>query len=57
MVPGSDRGGAPERSLLPRRAERRDARGMPPLASAVADAEGVALLDAWIATLEDCPAP
>jgi hypothetical protein len=44
--------GAPDRSVLVLRTERRDAVGMPPLSSHVVDAEGVQLLRQWGAGLE-----
>ncbi len=47
--------GDASRSLLVVRANRRDAHGMPPLASEIVDADGVALLTDWIETLEACP--
>ncbi|HZL93662.1 MAG TPA: hypothetical protein VFB99_08460, partial [Vicinamibacterales bacterium] len=46
--------GAPERSVLLARMERRDAQGMPPLASSVVDAAGVSLIRDWIASLTTC---
>ncbi|HEU4617919.1 MAG TPA: PQQ-dependent sugar dehydrogenase [Gammaproteobacteria bacterium] len=46
--------GAPDRSVLLARMSRRDANGMPPLASAVADAAGAALIGDWIASLAGC---
>jgi mono/diheme cytochrome c family protein len=46
--------GEPGRSLVVLRAERRDAAGMPPLASHVVDAQGVQLLRDWIAQLGGC---
>jgi hypothetical protein len=47
--------GDASRSVLPARADRRDVFGMPPLGSAQADANGVALLELWIAGLAGCP--
>ncbi len=47
--------GAPERSLLPVRMRTLDAHRMPPLGTSVVDAEGVALVEGWIAGLEGCP--
>ncbi|MBA3562637.1 MAG: PQQ-dependent sugar dehydrogenase [Gammaproteobacteria bacterium] len=46
--------GAPERSVLLERMRRRDAAGMPPLATNLVDEPGIALLDEWIAMLEGC---
>jgi uncharacterized repeat protein (TIGR03806 family) len=46
--------GAPDRSVLTARMNRRDAQGMPPLASSVADAAGVTLIRDWIASLTTC---
>jgi uncharacterized repeat protein (TIGR03806 family) len=46
--------GAPDRSVLVLRTERRDAVGMPPLASHVVDAQGAQLLRNWIAQLAGC---
>lgn len=47
--------GEPERSVLLERIRRRDgATQMPPLASTVADAEGVELIETWIRTLSSC---
>lgn len=43
------------RSLLAVRPNRRDAHGMPPLASTIVDGTGVALLNGWIETLAGCP--
>jgi hypothetical protein len=40
--------------VLPARAARRDANGMPPLGSALVDTAGVAVLDAWINSLTGC---
>jgi uncharacterized repeat protein (TIGR03806 family) len=44
--------GEPARSVLPARMNTRDANGMPPLGSNLIDADGVALLEAWIAGLD-----
>jgi mono/diheme cytochrome c family protein len=46
--------GSAGRSVLPARAARRDANGMPPLGSALVDTAGVAVLDAWINSLTGC---
>ena len=46
--------GAPDRSVLVLRTDRRDAAGMPPLASHVVDAQGVQLLRQWISQLGGC---
>jgi len=46
--------GDPALSVLVARANRRDANGMPPLASAEVDADGVTLLSDWIAGLAGC---
>ncbi|MEQ9002774.1 MAG: PQQ-dependent sugar dehydrogenase, partial [Pseudomonadales bacterium] len=43
------------RSVLVARADRRDADGMPPLASAAVDAQGVVLLATWVDALTACP--
>lgn len=43
------------RSVLVRRVDRRDAAGMPPLASSRVDQRGVALLSQWIDALDQCP--
>ena len=42
------------RSVLVARANRRDALGMPPLASALVDTAGVALLENWVNSLDSC---
>jgi uncharacterized repeat protein (TIGR03806 family) len=42
------------RSLLWLRMDRRDVHAMPPIGSVAIDAEGVALIGAWIAGLESC---
>lgn len=47
--------GAPDRSILLQRMQRRDADGMPPLASTVADTQGANLLQQWITDLTTCP--
>ena len=46
--------GSPSNSVLVARANRRDASGMPPLASNVIDSAGVALLQQWITGLTTC---
>jgi hypothetical protein len=46
-------GDAPS-SVLVGRMDRRDANGMPPLASSVVDTAGVELLEQWIASLTSC---
>jgi hypothetical protein len=46
--------GAPERSVLITRVDRRDASQMPPLASTVKDTAGIALLREWITSLTTC---
>ena len=46
--------GSAANSVLVARMNRRDANGMPPLASNVVDAAGVALLQQWIASLATC---
>jgi uncharacterized repeat protein (TIGR03806 family) len=46
--------GDPDRSLVVLRTSRRDAAGMPPLASHVVDAQGVQLLRDWIVRLGGC---
>ena len=46
--------GAPDRSVLLARMNRRDAQAMPPLASNVVDAAGVAVIRDWIASLSGC---
>ena len=46
--------GSAANSVLVARMNRRDANGMPPLASTVVDAAGVALLQQWIASLATC---
>ncbi len=47
--------GDADRSIVVERMSRRDAVGMPPVASAVHDATGVALLSDWINSLDSCP--
>jgi mono/diheme cytochrome c family protein len=46
--------GSAANSVLTARMNRRDANGMPPLASTIADAAGVALIESWIASLTTC---
>ncbi len=46
--------GDADRSVLVLRMDRRDAAGMPPVASHVVDAQGVALIRDWIAALAGC---
>jgi glucose/arabinose dehydrogenase len=46
--------GAPDLSLVATRMNRRDSQGMPPLASSIPDAQGVALIRQWIASLTTC---
>jgi len=46
--------GSPANSVLVARANRRDASGMPPLASSIVDSAGVALLQQWITSLTAC---
>ena len=46
--------GAATRSVLIERMSRRDANGMPPVASAKVDAEGAALLTSWVNSLTNC---
>ncbi|MFZ5843680.1 MAG: PQQ-dependent sugar dehydrogenase [Pseudomonadota bacterium] len=46
--------GAPDRSLLHHRMNRRDGYAMPPLASAVVDSAGVSLIADWISSLANC---
>ncbi len=46
--------GAAARSVLISRMNRRDEHGMPPLASAKVDADGVALLTEWVNSLSSC---
>jgi len=46
--------GDASRSVLVARANRRDAQGMPPLASTIVDQAGVALLTSWVNSLGGC---
>jgi uncharacterized repeat protein (TIGR03806 family) len=46
--------GDPARSVLLERMQHRDANGMPPLGSNIADSKGAALLSDWIASLSGC---
>jgi uncharacterized repeat protein (TIGR03806 family) len=46
--------GSPSNSVLVGRANRRDASGMPPLASNIVDSAGVTLLQQWITSLATC---
>ena len=46
--------GEPDRSVLVERMDRRDANGMPPVASNAVDAEGVTLIRDWISSLSGC---
>jgi uncharacterized repeat protein (TIGR03806 family) len=46
--------GSPANSVLVARANRRDASGMPPLASSIVDSAGVTLLQQWITGLATC---
>ena len=46
--------GDPANSVLLLRMDRRDRQGMPPLASAQVDTEGVALISSWINNLAGC---
>ena len=46
--------GDASRSVIIARASRRDTQGMPPLASAMVDASGVALLASWVNSLTGC---
>jgi len=46
--------GSPSNSVLVARANRRDASGMPPLASNMVDSAGVTLLQQWITSLATC---
>lgn len=48
--------GAPTQSVLLERMKRRDVHGMPPVGSFIVDADGVALIDAWITAMgSSCP--
>jgi uncharacterized repeat protein (TIGR03806 family) len=46
--------GEPSKSLIYLRTQRRDAHGMPPVGSAMVDAQGVELLRRWIESLDGC---
>lgn len=46
--------GNSQQSVIPARMSRRDAQGMPPLGSSLADTAGVALIDSWINSLQNC---
>ncbi|MNC94444.1 hypothetical protein D3C83_112980 [compost metagenome] len=46
--------GSAANSVLVARMNRRDANGMPPLASGIIDAAGVALTQQWINNLSTC---
>ena len=46
--------GAAARSVLIARMSRRDALGMPPLGSALVDADGAKLLTDWVNSLTSC---
>jgi uncharacterized repeat protein (TIGR03806 family) len=48
------RPGDPDMSVLAARMNRRDANAMPPLGSNLVDADGVALIRDWIASLSSC---
>lgn len=50
IVPGS-----PMTSLVSRRMHALDANRMPPIGTAVVDAQGTALIDQWITSLASCP--
>ncbi|MBX2800343.1 MAG: PQQ-dependent sugar dehydrogenase [Myxococcales bacterium] len=47
--------GDPAASVLVDRMSRRDAHGMPPIATHRVDDDGVALVEAWISSLSSCP--
>jgi hypothetical protein len=47
--------GSPSTSLVVNRASRRDAHGMPPLASFIADIDGVQMLANQVTVLAGCP--
>ncbi|MEQ1801423.1 MAG: PQQ-dependent sugar dehydrogenase [Gammaproteobacteria bacterium] len=47
---------SPSRSILLQRMLRRDAHGMPPLGSALADAAGAQLISSWISQIQACDA-
>jgi hypothetical protein len=46
---------APTESIVSLRMHVRDARGMPPLATLLEDAQGTGLIDGWIRGLTGCP--
>jgi hypothetical protein len=46
--------GAPDRSVLLARINRRDEEGMPPIGSRVVDTAGVELVRSWIASMTGC---
>jgi hypothetical protein len=46
--------GSAANSVLLARASRRDANGMPPLASSEVDSAGVRLLEQWVTSLTTC---
>jgi uncharacterized repeat protein (TIGR03806 family) len=48
--------GSPERSILLQRLLRRDAHGMPPVASTLADPAGADLVARWISSISTCDA-
>ena len=47
--------GEPDRSVLLSRISRRDAYGMPPLASSIVDEDGAAIVREWIESMTGCP--
>src|SRR5262249_25972290 len=47
--------GDPSHSTISVRTHRTDSARMPPLASAIVDEAGTALLDAWISSVATCP--
>ena len=47
--------GEPERSILLQRMKKRDASGMPPLASSLTDIQGTALIEEWVKNIINCP--
>ncbi len=49
--------GAPTESILYQRLNRRDEQQMPPLGSNQIDQKGVALIEAWILSIANCPTP
>lgn len=49
--------GSPSRSILLQRILRRDAHGMPPVGSTIADPAGAQLLSSWISGLQTCAPP